>query len=236
MAKESIKDRAYYDQAGPYFERLKREYLQDTRWKRNRVRNVLNLARPQPGDVVLDLGCGIGTFVFESARRNARAYGIDFSITALSTAREIAAGQGLRVGGFVAGDAGALPFQSESFTLIICADLVEHLYENTYRSMLAECHRTLTRGGRLAIYTPSPTHLFERLQHHEILLQKDESHIGLKTMPYLLETLRQAGFVIPHYYFRPTHLPVYRWVESCFIPIPGLGRPFRRRSCILAMK
>jgi ubiquinone/menaquinone biosynthesis C-methylase UbiE len=231
----SPKDRAYYDAAVPYFEDLRRQYLLDTRWKRNRVRNVLRLARPQPGDMVLDLGCGIGTFTFESALKGAWACGTDFSVTALAAARRIASEKNLPFGGLAAADVARLPFKKESFTLIICADLVEHLYEETYRQMLSECRRILAPGGRLAIYTPSPTHLFERLQRQGILKQ-DESHIGLKTMPYLLQTLREGGFSIPRHYFRPTHLPLYRWMESLAMPIPGLGPLFRRRCCVLAVK
>src|SRR3954470_215686 len=48
---------------------------------------LLDLLRPNPGDLVLDLGCGDGVLTAELAARGARVIGIDSSPEMLATAR-----------------------------------------------------------------------------------------------------------------------------------------------------
>ena len=48
----------------------------------------LELARPGPGDRVLDVGCGRGEMVFQSAARGAEVVGFDFSEAAIAIAEE----------------------------------------------------------------------------------------------------------------------------------------------------
>ncbi|OVE82309.1 hypothetical protein BVY04_01315 [bacterium M21] len=48
-------------------------------------------------------------------------------------------------------DSGKLPFSDESFDLILCNDVIEHI---DYFPVLSECHRVLSSGGRLVIEVP----------------------------------------------------------------------------------
>src|SRR3989337_96937 len=52
-----------------------------------RLRRALELADPRPGQRVLDIACGRGEMVLQSALRGASAVGIDYAQAAMSFAR-----------------------------------------------------------------------------------------------------------------------------------------------------
>ena len=126
-----------------------------------------------------------------------------------------------------------MPLRSESFDLVVCADLVEHLYPDQFESMLDECFRVLKPGGRVVIWTPNPGHFFEVLKRRNIILRRDESHVDYKTMGRLVEALRRHRFQVLSKRYTESHFPVLRTIERAllrFVPI------LRRRLLVLAMR
>jgi ubiquinone/menaquinone biosynthesis C-methylase UbiE len=182
------------------------------------------------------VGCGMGACTVESARRGAFAVGVDPAPAALAAARSLATRMGTPSATFLAADAAQLPVPDASADAVICADLTEHLDDATLAGVLAESARVLKAGGVFVLYTPSPTHLFERVKAQDWLIRQDPSHIGLRTMEQLRAALEAAGLQVRDAYFRPTHLPVYGAVERLLAPLPALGKLFRRRVCIAATK
>jgi cyclopropane fatty-acyl-phospholipid synthase-like methyltransferase len=205
-----------YDVAGryddAYFDDLATRYRRRTRFARRRVANVLSLLPPLRGRRVLDLGCGMGTFAVEAARRGARATGLDFSAAALPAARRIAAEEGVAAG-FVQADAAAMPFAAAAFDVIVAADFTEHLDDDTLERVLSDAYRVLAAGGTLVIYTPAPEHLFERLRSAFGVLDPDPSHIGVRPAAALAAAARQAGFEVRAPRWLPSHLPVWNLLE-----------------------
>ena len=67
----------------------------------------------KPGQLVLDIGCGVGAFLRLVADRGARAYGLDASDALLDVARQRVAEADLRVG-----DMEALPYDDDTFDLV----------------------------------------------------------------------------------------------------------------------
>ena len=67
----------------------------------------------EPGQAVLDAGCGVGAFLRLAADRGARVFGIDASHELLDLARRRLPGADLRVG-----DIEALPYDDNSFDLV----------------------------------------------------------------------------------------------------------------------
>ncbi|MGH2917206.1 MAG: class I SAM-dependent methyltransferase [Solirubrobacteraceae bacterium] len=67
----------------------------------------------EPGQLVLDIGCGVGAFLRLVADRGARAFGLDASPALLEVARERVPGGDLRVG-----DMEALPYDADTFDLV----------------------------------------------------------------------------------------------------------------------
>lgn len=66
-----------------------------------------------PGDAVLDLGCGAGTFLGLAADRGARPFGLDAAERLVELARERVPGADIRVG-----DLESLPWADDSFDLV----------------------------------------------------------------------------------------------------------------------
>lgn len=95
----------------------------------------------QPGERVLDLGCGDGTLTEKISARGADVTGIDASPEMLDKARE----RGLRV---VLGNAEALPFDGEFDAVFSNAAL--H-WVRDQDAMLAGVHRALKPGGRFVV-------------------------------------------------------------------------------------
>ena len=66
-----------------------------------------------PGQLVLDIGCGVGAFLRMITERGARAYGLDASEALLDLARARLPEADLRVG-----DMEALPYEDDTFDLV----------------------------------------------------------------------------------------------------------------------
>src|ERR1700747_1596936 len=67
----------------------------------------------QPGQSVLDIGCGVGAFLRLVTRRGARAFGIDASEALVELARERLPDTDLRVG-----EMESLPYEDDTFDLV----------------------------------------------------------------------------------------------------------------------
>lgn len=98
----------------------------------------------QPGDRVLDVGCGMGDLLGAVDRRF--GYGIDLAGEYV----EIARARGLNV---IRGTAEALPFGDGWFDAVVATDLLEHVLD--LNAVLAECLRVLRTGGHLIIRSPN---------------------------------------------------------------------------------
>ena len=107
---------------------------------------LVDLAEPRPGEHVLDLACGTGIVARVVRERigRGRFVGVDFDPTMLRVAEAICPAIE-----WVEGDALALPFGNEEFDLILCQQGLQFLPDR--RMGLAEAHRVLRGGGRLAL-------------------------------------------------------------------------------------
>lgn len=222
---------AHYDRR--YYDDLASRYLRRTRFARQRIRNVLGLTPPLEGRRVVDVGCGIGTFALEAAKRGATAVGVDPAPEAVRAALRVKTAEGAPPASFVRADAAALPLAEGCADVVIAADLTEHLDPATLRSVLAECARILRTDGTLVVYTPSPTHLFERLRSRGWLLDADPSHIGMRAATELVGEVERAGLRPVRVGYPPSHVPGWNVLESVLARrVPLL----RRRIALVASK
>lgn len=220
----------HYDDA--YFADLAARYRTRNRFARQRIANVFRLL---PGSLqglrLLDLGCGMGTFAIEAARRGALATGIDPAAAAVRAATRVAAAE-QSPASFIRADAVALPVGSGCCDVVLAADVTEHLDDETLSRLLREALRTLRSGGRLVLYTPEQSHIFERLREHG-MLHPDESHIGVRSAGELAAAASRASFRVQRIEYLPSHLPVWNLLER------GLARwipLLRRRIGLVAVK
>ena len=226
-------DREYYD-SGVYFDRGT-EHLTDmeSAFQRYRVRKVLEIHTPDPGDRVLDLGCGWGTFSFKLASRAREVVGLDFSERSVEICREGADELGLTNVSFVCADGGDSGLESDSFDVVVAADLLEHLYPEDSDRVIREAFRLLRPGGRLVLWTPHRGHILEVLKNNSIVLKPDPTHVDYKSMDRIRSSVRGAGFEVERAYYAESHLPGLRTMERLlqgFVPL------LRRRIAVLARK
>jgi SAM-dependent methyltransferase len=105
----------------------------------------------RPGDRILDAGCGRGTlFSLNFARR------IGCHVTGVDVREDVMLNVALDA--CVRADLNNLPFSNESFDVVNCRLVAEHL--TTPEIAFTEFQRVLKRGGRLAIFTPNLLHYF----------------------------------------------------------------------------
>jgi arsenite methyltransferase len=114
------------------------------------VGNPFSLGDPQPGQTVLDLGCGAGFDTLLAARRvgtTGMVIGVDMTAEMIVKARTNAENLGLMKVAFVLGEIEDLPLSDASVDLVI-SNGVFNLCPDKPR-VLSEVSRVLKPGGRL---------------------------------------------------------------------------------------
>lgn len=107
----------------------------------------------RPGARVLDVGCGLGTFVQVALRSGFDAHGVELDARDAEMARRRLEAAGLPAGRVVSGDGASLPFESGRFDLVTFFDVLEHVPH--VGGVLDEAVRMLAPGGRLLIISPN---------------------------------------------------------------------------------
>jgi SAM-dependent methyltransferase len=102
-----------------------------------------------PGDAVLDIGCGAGTFLRLVAQRGARPFGLDASEQLVALARERVPGADVRVG-----DMEALPYEDDTFDLV--TGFNSFFFADDFAGALREARRVATPGAPVVIQVWGP--------------------------------------------------------------------------------
>ena len=111
----------------------------------------------RPTDDCLDLGCGDGAACGPWLTEHARSYvGVDISAEAVARAQ--AAGLDARQ----VDDAGTLPFADGAFTVVVCAEVLEHLFDP--QAAVLEACRVLRPGGLIVVTVPNAVYIRRRYQ------------------------------------------------------------------------
>ena len=116
------------------------------------VANPFSLGALEPGERVLDLGCGAGTdslVVAQMVGPEGHVTGIDMTPEMLAKARASAAEMGAENVEFVEGEAESLPFPDESFDVVISNGVIDLIPDKA--AVFSELYRVLVPGGRIQI-------------------------------------------------------------------------------------
>ena len=148
--------RTYYETRAHELDELGLTYEHPEPYKRffygTRFHAVLRALDPQPGERILDVGCGSGVYTRELVERGAKVVATEFTPTPLALAKrnvgELAAQVEFRLE-----DAQALSLPDAAFDKVLLTEVIEHLPEP--ERAIAEAARVLRPGGLLVVSTPS---------------------------------------------------------------------------------
>jgi ubiquinone/menaquinone biosynthesis C-methylase UbiE len=162
------------------------------------ARILIERARPQPGEHVLDAACGTGIvarLVAPIVGPSGRTVGLDYDPIMIETARRLAPEIEWRQG-----DLQNSPFPDGFYDLVICQQGLQYLPDPN--AGLQQIHRVLRPAGRLVLATWSD---IAKSPGHILLFQALEATIGpekarpvawsLADEAQLLELVSKAGFV-----------------------------------------
>jgi SAM-dependent methyltransferase len=170
----------------------------------------------QPGELVLDMGCGGGRHAFALYRRGAQVVALDMDAAELkdvagmfaALAPEVPAGARAQA---VRGDAYRLPFADATFDKVIAAEILEHLPDD--HVAMAELARVLKPGGRLAVTVPRwlPEKVCWLLS--DAYHSNEGGHIRIYRADELRERLDAAGLDVEGgHHAHALHAP-YWWIK-----------------------
>jgi ubiquinone/menaquinone biosynthesis C-methylase UbiE len=129
-----------------FFDPLVRRGLPEQRFKEG----LLEQAAPEPGQRVLDLGCGTGTLAMmvKAAQPEAEVFGLDADPEILALARGKAEAAAAEVR-FDEGLSTELPYEDRSYDRVLSTLFFHHLTGAEKRRTAAEIARVLRPGGEL---------------------------------------------------------------------------------------
>jgi SAM-dependent methyltransferase len=114
---------------------------------------LVRFAGVQPGEKVLDVGCGTGVVAVTAARFGATVSGLDLTPALLEKARQNAEMAGVSIE-FHEGDVEALPFKDAAFDVVLSQ--FGHIFGPRPSVAVGEMLRVLRPGGRIAFSTWPP--------------------------------------------------------------------------------
>ena len=136
------------------------------------IRHVLS--RIEPGDAVLELGCGYGRVLREIAPKAGRTVGIDTSLESLRLAGIYLGGRSNL--GLICTDAAALGFCSDVFDVVVCVQNGVSAFGVDGRKLITESLRVTRPGGTILFSSYSDEFWQHRLEWFR--LQADEGLLG----------------------------------------------------------
>ena len=106
---------------------------------------------------ILDIGCYDGTFLSLIKNRNNNFFGIEASDFGFKKSSE----REINVKQFFFNDKDHIPFQDNSFNIVVAGEIIEHIYDTDF--FLKEIYRILKSNGLLLISTPNIASLGRRI-------------------------------------------------------------------------
>ena len=181
------------------------------------LREVLELARPQLGDLALDVATGPGHVALALAPHVRRVYGLDVTREMLDQARRLTAERDVMNANWVIGDAMRLPFADDTFDLYTVRAAPHHFADVDV--FLREAYRVL-RPGRHAVFVDCAPPMPARDVLHEVEKRRDPSHVRSLTVDEWVQRLERAGFEVDSATPRELDWDFEDWMRNMAVPEP----------------
>lgn len=151
-----------------FVERIESKIQLRNRW----YKLILHLIRPialKMGSLktrsILEVGCGVGGFCHFLNRKFKNVVGLDIAKLRIYSAHQLGKGPN-----FIIADAQYLPFKSECFDMVVCAETLEHVPDHI--KSLSEMIRVIRKGGYIVITVPNYINMTLLYKPLEFILRK----------------------------------------------------------------
>lgn len=124
------------------------------RFGQDRRLNMIRAYLPMENARVLDIGCGIGTYVEKFRALSAHAFGVDVDRERVTRGRK-----DKNLDTLAESVSEALPFASEAFDGVLLHEVIEHVDND--RQTIGEAHRVTKPGGVVIVFAPNRLYPFE---------------------------------------------------------------------------
>jgi len=180
-------------------------------------------------DRILEIGCGIGTIVFELNKQGYDITGTDISTEAIA--------YGLKKYGDIklqVQPAEDLQFEDQAFDVVLSFDLFEHIAR--IDKHISEVSRVLRQNGYYLLQTPNKYSnvIFETLYHKSLKWRR--AHPSLHTPGQLRKRLSGHGFEIKFVKMNPVNEFTLNKLRKKLGPVSGIIKHINFRRLPLALQ
>lgn len=176
-----------------------------------------------PGNRILDIGCGEGRHTIRACQESeVICIGADFEFDNLLTTKgKLEFHEGLtdlscRNWALSAMDITALPFKNDSFDVVICSEVLEHIPDD--EKAVLELTRILKPGKMLAVSVPRAWPEWICWQLSDEYHNANMGHVRIYSKQELIEKIRSKGLkYLKHHYAHSIHSP-YWWLKCLVGP------------------
>lgn len=185
-------------------------YADPPTWPEKETRRLLKATDGVINGVVLDAGCGDGTFarIIRDLNPKLQLFGLDISQIAVKKAcREESQSQA----SYLVGDVISLPYKDETFDCVMLIEVIEHVLDVS--KLLSETNRVLKNSGKLFVTTTDFNFLKKIVVSaffFEEYFHPTNPHIRIFSHKSLKDILNKRGFKVLS----------YRWNGSYFGIMP----------------
>jgi len=148
------------------------------------------------GKSILDMGCGVGRITIELLRAGANVTSLDNSHKMLeiteAKAKTAALDTHLQL---VKSSAHEIPLPDETFDIVVCVGLLEHLPLDVRSQALKEVDRVLKRGGKAYIIVNNENSLFlKRNRSYQMDAQREDGYfVGIIGLGFITNFFANLG-------------------------------------------
>lgn len=178
---------------------------------------VVDITDASAADTVLDVACGPGIVACALAEVTQHVTGIDITPAMLKHARALQAEKKLSNIEWTLGDVTRLPFEPETFSLVVSRYAIHHVQEPDV--VVAEMARVCQSGGRVALIDSAPR--FDQSDAFNATeLIRDPSHTRALAPDMLQALMNRAGLEVFRSHLYAWEVPARGLIERSF-PLPG---------------